>query len=182
MPPNANTDPTPADAETAPPPRHADAGHGLLPPTGKDIVPHYRFVWQFGLGAGAAMVVVFLLPLGGLSLYGVPFFAALAGVLAGMRSYRLQAEPYFMPTLRHGAWAGLLAILPLVVALLTLTNADIFELGGVPEEDAVFGPATVALGMCCAGGPFAMVLGALGGLLGYSLASMRANPLDFGTE
>lgn len=174
MPPNENTAPTPTEPDHPP---HDDE-RGLLPRTSKDVVPSYRFVYQHGLGMGVLMVVAFLLPLGAFSLYAVPALAALAGGLSGLASYRLQAEPYFMPTLRHGAWTGLLSLLPLVVALLLLSNAAIFELGGVAREDAVLGRATVALGMCCGGGPFAMVLGALGGLGGFTLAHIRANPLE----
>lgn len=177
MPPNENSgqnapanEPHPVDddepLEGGRPPTHP---HGVLGSS--------SFIYRRGLALGVVMLGVYLLPLGDVSFYAIPALAAAAGFLVGMASYGQQQQPFFMASLRHGAWAGVLSLVPLVVAVFLLANANILEMGGVAPEDAILGRTTLALGLCCAGVPFAMLLGALGGMGGHQLAHMRNHPV-----
>jgi len=138
----------------------------------------FGFIWRCGLGWGVVGVVLFLMPISWLSGAALPLAVGMAGLTAGYISFRRQEDPYFMPSLRHGAWAGALALLPTIIFLGLAVSPDILTQGGVDPDDAVYGRTMIALGLCCVGVPFALILGALGGVGGALLAHMRAHPLE----
>lgn len=138
------------------------------PPTGG-----FGFIWRYGLGWGMVGVMALLLPMGWLSLAGLPIGVALAGTTVGYTSFRRQKAPFFMPALRHGAAAGALAVVPMALFLGVATDADFFVAGGVDAADAQYAPVMMAVCVCGLALPFGVVLGALGGLAGSLLADLR---------
>lgn len=155
------------------PARTSDPADVPPPPKGG-----FGFIWRYGLGWGIVAILLFLAPLGGLSLYGLPIAVGLAGITVGYTSFRRQVEPFFMPSLRHGAGAGALAIIPMVIFLLIFVQPDFLVQGGVDEADATYGPVMIALSVCCAGMPLAVLMGALGGMAGAILAQLRTEPIN----
>lgn len=176
MPPNtaneAATENSPIEAQTP-----ADKTEAAPPPR-RELRSSLGFIfWRSAVG-GLVMAFLFLLPLGDFSFYAVPICVAIVGFLVGMRSYESQREPFIMIFVRHGAWGGTLTLVPLALLVFVLTSAEIFEQAGLEAADAEYAPLMVALGLCCGGAPFAMVLGGLAGVGGMILADWRNNPID----